>query len=459
MKTRTAILALAGICVAAASSHAASMKEAVRQAVMENPTGRADAANIRAVAGELKQSQTAFAPTVDVFGDAGYQRRRSPTASTVSTNRDDTLFTREIGVRASLLLFDGLERANIVYRNAARLDGATYHLLSTSETLALNAVEAYIDVVRHQLLMAETRTNIQRHNAILSQIRERVSGGKSPVSDRTQIEERVFAAKAVAVEVQNALQDAEAKYRRVTGHSPSGVMRIPRIPGLPKSKKSFVWESVANNYSIKQAQKAIREFEYEREASRAGILPRVSLDGRASKAANRSGTTGRESDLYVGLTLSWRLYDGGLTNARERTSAERISEAEFRYDAAVRDVTELAENSWNSRVNGSKRNSLLRSQVNTNESIVESYRSEYILSKRSLLDVLDAERARFNAKFQQISAQASANFASFRMLATMSKLAAYFGVSASALARTPDVEEQLTDSTVPIFDITIEPLQ
>lgn len=453
------LVAVVIACIAL-PANAISLKQAVRLTVHENPSGKADAANLRAIASELRESQTTFAPTVDLYGDVGKQRRESPTATTVGGRGTDTLLSREIGVRASLLLFDGYERANLVYRNAARLDGATFRLLSTSETLALSAVEAYIDVVRHRNLVAATQRNIRRHRAILGQIRERVAGGTSPASDRTQIEERVFAAEAVSIEVRKALGDAEIKFKKVVGVKPEGKMNAAPVKGLPHTLGSLVATSVANNYTIKQADLNIRDQEFSKAAAHAGHMPRISLDGRASTGADRNGTRGTESDLYVGLSLTWRLYDGGLVNARKRTSSERISEAEYRRDVAIRDVKEIAERSWNAYQRGIRRSAVLTKQLRSNERIVDSYREEYSLSKRSLLDVLDAERARFNNEFQQISVAASARFSAYRMLATMSRLTGYFGIRATQLAPTPNAVETFTASDPhKIFNITIEPLE
>ncbi|MEO0329435.1 MAG: TolC family outer membrane protein [Pseudomonadota bacterium] len=446
------------LALSVGSATAESLRDAVRSAVTENPRGKADRANIRAIASELDESRRSFAPQVDLFGDAGVQKRTSPTASSVNGNGDE-LFSREIGVRASFLLFDGYERTNQVYRNAARLDGATFRLLTTGETLALNTVEAYVDVVRHRNLVAATKSNIARHQEILRQIRERVSGGKAPASDRIQIEERVFAAEAVAAQVEVAARDAEAKYERIVGNKPRGKMHVPAVKNLPKRKNNLVANAVQGNYAIKQANKNASQFSYEREIAKAGNMPRLSLDGRATAGEDRDGTSGDETDLYVGLTLSWRLYDGGMTMARERTQAERELEAEFQRDTIVRDVTELAERAWNSYSGGLKRQVIIQRQLNSNRKIVNSYREEYELSKRSLLDVLDAERARFNASFQLINVSAAARFSAYRMLAAMSRLAQHFGVSTGVTSASSDYEERVTSSPSAIFDITIEPLQ
>lgn len=439
-------------------TQAQSLGEAVRMAVENNPRGRADQANMRVAASRLDESRRRFAPQVDLFGDLGKQDRVSPTASTVSGD-EGVLFTREIGVRASLVIFDGFERANTVYRNAAMLDGATYRLLNTSETLALNAVEAYVDVVRHRHLMEAARVNIARHREVLNQVREQVSGGNAPESDRLQIEERVFAAEIVAVEVEKAAEDANSKFQQVIGSKPTGVMRVPRVKRIPHSRGNLVSQAVASNYSIKQAEKAISEFGYAKEVAKAGTMPLLSLDGRAVAGEDRNGTTGDETDLFVGLTLSWRLYDGGVIKARERTEAQRGLEAEFRRDTAINDVTNLANRAWNAFEGSRKRNAMLLSQVKANKRIVDSFREEYTLSKRTLIDLLDAERAHFNARFQQISSAATLRFAGYRMLAAMSRLTDHFGINAHDIAPTPDYEERVTASPSSIFNITIDPLQ
>jgi len=438
-------------------SYAESMKSAVRRAVTTNPQGMALRANERAVAYELRESQSKFLPQISLYGELGADN--SNRARNVVGGGSKWRASREVGVSAQLLLFDGYERANNVYRNAARLDGAIYDVLAASETLSLKAVEAYVDVVRHRQLAALAQQNIRRHKQIRRQIMARVQGGKSPASDANQIAERVFAAEAVAVEIEKALQDANAKYRRVTGKAPSGKMRIPKIRNQSRSMRQLVSASIANNYEIKSAAKVINQSQYARTASQARRRPKLFLEGNLSAGADRNGTDGSERDAYLGVKLSWNLYDGGATDARQNALAERVGQAQYKRDIKIREIHEVAERSWNSYVNGRKRSSLLSAQVNANRKIVANYREEYELSKRSLLDVLDAERARFNRAFQQISVAASYRYAGFRMLATKSRLAAHFGIQRASIARKPVMEEKFVSDPKAVFNFKIEPLE
>ena len=434
--------------------NAMSLKQAVRAAVQENPTANAERSNVRASASEFEAGAASFGPSVDIFGDVGAQRKKIATSGITNSN-----FTREVGLRASILLFDGYERANRLYQSAANIDQATYRLLATAETVALNAVEAYVDVVRHRRLVSASRDNIARHRDILSQIRKRVDGGTSPVSDRIQIEERVYAAEAVAVEIETALRDAQARFRQVVGVSPKGKMTIPRVRNLPVSLNQFVANSIANHYKIKEAQKAVNGLEYSRDATNSALLPRISLEGKASVGEDRAGSRGDESDLYVGLRLAWKIYDHGVSSARDQVLADRVSEAEYRKEAVIRDIRQVAETAWNALVSSRKRHGIVSSQLASNREIATSYRKEYELSKRSLLDVLDAQSSLFSSQFSQISVAAVADFSRYRMLATMSRLNSHFGIDVELPIQEYDVETMVVSDPMGVFNLSIEPLR
>lgn len=448
------------------ATFAKSMKSAVVKAIETHPTALAERANQRAVANELEESRQRFLPEVELFGDIGAENINNPNSLSATDNGEWKL-TRQVGVVARYTLFDGFERANAVYRNAARLDGALYSILATADSVALDAVEAYIDVHRHRQLQAIARRNIARHRDILRQIGGRVEGGKSSVSERIQIEERVFAAQSVEVEIEKASQDAAAKYRRVIGESPRGKMSVPGVKSLPRSVHGLIDASLSGNHTLKALEKAVAESEYTRNSARSALGPKLFLEGRGSVGADRAGSSGEQEEAFVGLRLSWKLFDGNATTSRENALAERVSNAMYLRDAKAREIQEIAEQSWNSYINNRKRNSLLNSQVASNRKIVENYRDEYELSKRSLLDVLDAERARFNSEFQQIGSRSAHQFARYRMLAVQGKLASHFGVSASALASEPNFEDRFLDAGSRglgaggqgIFNIDLAPLK
>ena len=235
-------------------------------------------------------------------------------------------------------------------------------------------------------------------------------------------------------------------------------MTVPMPKHLPRASHILVTKAVSRNTALKAAQSALAAADYERDASRSKGLPRISLEGRASHGQNQNGLPGVQNDAYVGVQLQWNLFDGGIARSETAALSARREKIALERSDLARQVTQNAENAWTAFVQQRKRSAVLGQQVNANRRIVRNYLQEYELSKRSLLDVLDAERALFNTRFQHISVQAGHQFAAYRMLAAQSALSDHFGVASSARVAKPNFETQARSSQN-VFNIEIEPLK
>jgi adhesin transport system outer membrane protein len=103
---------------------------------------------------------------------------------------------------------------------------------------------------------------------------------------------------------------------------------------------------------------------------------------------------------------------------------------------------------------------LLTRQLRANTLIVRQYRDELKAAKRSLIDLLEAERTVFNVRFQKANTDAALTFSRYRILAAQSRLAAHFGVAPSKVIFAPDYEERaLASPRSAVFDTVVEPLR
>lgn len=430
----------ATVCAAAVggTASAQSLSEAVRAALTSNPSARAADADVKASAQELLQLQEDYLPRVTLYGEAGGSYYDDPERLTVDENQD-TLVAREVGVEARVTLFDGYARANRVYRNSARLDGAIFRLLDASETLALSAVQAYIDVHRHLQLLGVADANVARHVAIKRQVDELVDGGRLPSSAAFEVDERLLAARLARVEVEQALADARARYKSVVGREPGSALSVPDPGGLPASLETLTARAVGRSYRVRHADTVIRERTYEKGIVEADKLPEVSLRAGARYGVDRFGTEGEESDAFVGVRVDWELYAGG-RKARSGALTERARQAMAERDESVRDVQEFAATAWNAYQSGIQRVILIEMRRKSAENVVLQYREEFRAGTRTLLDVLDAERTLFNVRFEEVSARAGLDFNEYRLLAAESRLAEHFGVRLSNAALDPNFE-------------------
>ncbi len=458
MRLKAAFLCCLVAILPATQIAAETLHAAVRAAVTTNPAARAAEADVRASVADLARLRSEFQPTVNLFGEVGGEVVDNP--SSLSPNANGRLkLAREIGIGVEYTLFDGHRRANLVYRNSVRVDGAVYRRLDAAETLALTAVEAYIDVVRLHRLLALARQNVHTHQELAAQVRDLVNGGRLPSSDQFIVDDRVLAARDAVLDVERGLSDAKARYVRVVGHQPTGAMSVPFPNGLPRNLNHYLSEAVAASHRVAAASAQARVPQYEKNIALARRLPKVTLNAGVTHGIDRNGSYGSDTDAFVGLRFNWELYRGG-RKATEAFYDAEAAEAGYRTADIAREVQELATRAWNAYQTAIERRGLLAEQTRANRRIVRQYREEVEAAKRSLIDVLEAERTLFNIRFQEISADSAVTFGAYRLLASKSALADHFGLSHASVALAPGFEDRArTAPTGAVFNTTIPPLE
>jgi adhesin transport system outer membrane protein len=436
-----------------------SLHDAVRAAVTTNPTGRAANADVQATAFELLQLRGEYLPTIELFGEFGgdFVNTSNLTLLTARNNNQMRL-GGSVGVAANFTLFDGFRRANQVYRNAAALDGSIFRLLDASETMALNATEAYIDTLRHRHLIQVMTENVERHREIRSRVRDLVDTGALPSSDLFEAEEQTLAAQIALLDVERALADAGARYEAVIGKPPGARMSLPQVGGLPGSLQNLTITAVKNSYKVRYADTLVRQAGYEKGVQEADLLPTVDFRAGINQNVNRRLTTGGETDAFVGLRMSWEFSTGGRRATRNALTS-RVREAMAERDLAVRDVQELAARAWNAYHTAQKRVQLTDRQLRSTRQILDQYETQFEAGTRSLLDLLSAERAFYNTRFQDVSSEAALAFARFRLLAAQSRLSDYFGVDPADIPLDPRFHDQVIGRPTQIFNTDIPALE
>ncbi|MFZ2974397.1 MAG: TolC family protein, partial [Ferribacterium limneticum] len=147
-----------------AISTPATLKQVAQRAVLNSPEVTSKWHAYRAADEEIGVARGGYFPRVDLTAGSGRESLRQPTAA----DRD---YTRS-GVMLSLnqMLFDGFATRNEV----RRLDKARivryYELLDASETTALEAGRAYLDVLRYRHLVDLAKDNYVQHKATYDQI-------------------------------------------------------------------------------------------------------------------------------------------------------------------------------------------------------------------------------------------------------------------------------------------------
>lgn len=440
MKTAARAFAVALAFAAGGPLTAETLPEAVQKALSTNPGQSAAFEATRAAVLDLASLRGRYLPQVTLTGSVGAERISNPGSLSASDN-ETVQFARQIGVGAEYVIYDGVQRAQQVYASAAQVDAALYSLWDASDTLALNVVETYADVARNRLLKSMSEESLRLHRRVASQIEDAVAGGSLPQSEALQVRDRVLAAEVSDAEIGAALASAEARYLAVVSGPPSGRMRTSLPTGLPASQAELLDAAVASNGRLLAAQAGSEAARAEAARASAPNRPRVTVNADVGAAEDIGGSEGSQNNMFLGLRLSWSLFEGG-SSARGDAAEARRAQAEAREASTRRDIERAVADAWIAHQSVTTTRSVLERQTAANESIVRQFRSEFESGDRSLLNVLDAERTLLGLKIQLASARASEVVSAHRLLATQGALASYFGVEQAGVAVDPDFAER-----------------
>ncbi|WP_208976337.1 TolC family outer membrane protein [Polycladidibacter hongkongensis] len=411
-----------------------SLRDAVESAVHTNPDILEASANRRARGQDLRSAQAAFMPSLNVAGYIGPERRHR------DKDKGKWRTAKQIEVNVEQLLFDGFYSTNEVYRQSARVDGAALRVLERSEATALDAIEAYIDILRHQRVLTLSKRNTSRHEKLYSDVKARFDGGSVGAADLAQAQERVAATRLITAEVRKSLLDTMAKFRRVVGENPSNLQPVSAIKSPGNNLQSVLTIAGQNNPFIQAALADVDADAFRAEGSKGTFFPRVSLEGRAAVGDDVDGIEGRRDDYRVMLRMRWNLYSGGRDTALSARAYEQLAQAHARADRAKRETSEAVERSWAAVQTTRERIAALRQTVAANEKVVKGYKDEYNVGQRTLLDLLNAENALFNSRINLLSAQSVLTFSTYQLQGTTGNLLAMMGVTppAESVADTRD---------------------
>ncbi len=418
------MVATLGSVMLAAPAQAGTLAEAVQKTVANYPEIAEASANRRAIGQELEQAEGLYFPTVDLALGGGQEY-------TNTTSIDSEWLTRtEASLSISQTLFDGGARAAEVERQENRIDGAAYRVRERSEAIGLDVVQAYLDVLRNLEVVSLATENLEIHKRTLREIQDRVEAGQSGVGDDQQTSSRVSAAEAVLVETLRQLDTSEIAYRRLVGEAPLNLERPAFTDAaLPENLEDIIAIGMESNPDIRFANSDVMTSSAEITAAEANFYPTVNLELDGSLDDDVDGVKGHNHDFTAMVRLRYNLYRGGIDLGRQREAVERNAESKQRKMRFERLVEEEIRQGWSALARSQARAAALSDQVVSNGQVAATYRQEFQIGQRDLLDMLDSDNELFNSRTSLATVEYAVLFAKYRLLASMGRLNSTLGVA------------------------------
>lgn len=300
------------------------------------------------------------------------------------------------------------------YGNYARLAGSKARagqsdaqLDAANDALMVRVSEAYFNVLTAIDTLAASRAEERAVKRQLDQAEKRLEVGLAPITDVHEAKARYDSSRANTILAGNALIDAREALIEITG-----AQKIEAIKGLPENYQpkgearkpldQLVEGAMAGNPTVQAYQRALDAAEKDIKLAYAGHLPY--LDGNAAINQNtlRDGNSGpfsaKDSDTTsFNVVLTVPIFSGLNTQSQVREAVARRDIAADQLEQAKRSVTRQARNADRNLEAGLAEVEARRLAVVSAQSAVEAGEVGLEVGTRTIIDVLLAQQALYNA--------------------------------------------------------------
>jgi adhesin transport system outer membrane protein len=393
-----------------------TLQDAVKATIDTNPTVLAAINERKAVAEEVNQVKAGYYPTIDLAIGTGWELTNSPATRSrgdgeVHLNRD------EASVQLRQMLFDGMATSSEVRRTKAKTNSRAFGVSTAAENTALDAVEAYLNVLRQQKLVDLANANLEAHERVDEQISLRSERGVGRKSESQQSAGRLALANANLVAEQSNLDDAETTYLRIVGLSATE-LEDPEspLPLIPESVEAAIAVAINNHPTLKIAESDVQSAYAQHDSAKAAYFPRVDFELGATSNHDIDGVEGTNRDVTAMVRLRYNLLNGGRDTARRAETAHLINQAAEIRNNTHRQVEESVRLSWTAFQTVNNQMGFFEQHVESSERSRDAYQQQFNLGQRTLLDLLDSENELFVARTSLVNAQYDQLFAMYRIL-------------------------------------------
>lgn len=411
--------------------------DAIVRAFSYNPAVRAAWHAFSASASDIDFASAGWRPVVNFNASYGFENRDWD-------NYDGK--TNFSGASAGLTLtqsiYDGLRTSSEVKRFEAAQLVRYFELLDQIEGTTLQAIVAFLDVLRHRELVSLAEQNLERHIEVFNQIETSAAAGVARRADLEQISGRLSLAEANLITEQANLHDVSARYLRIFGELPAYNLLPVEIEKsfLPGNIRTALREAYQSNPAFHAALRNIEAQQAAVDTSRSDFRPRVNLAARLNSRDNDDqGFSNRRNDGQVAIEFTYNLYNGGRDTASLQRSLEEVNIAKSQRDTACTNLRQNLQIALNDNARIVSQLPRLNQHMISSDAVRTAYKNQFDIGQRTLLDVLDSENEYFQAAIAYTNALFDNDIAAARALSEMGSLLPALNIVKSGLPSLSDL--------------------
>nr|WP_232797594.1 MULTISPECIES: TolC family protein [Proteus] len=357
------------------NSHANSLKYILNNSLNNAPELLEAKADIDIAVARVNQARAQHFPVISVTGNkllGQYHRDES--------DYDNNSFTPGLRGELNLYSFGGIE--NDVERNEKEQLYYQFKYSETKENVAYTISDLYLKALLAKESIAVKKKSLDRHNRIISELNVIARNDEGRISEYVQAEARKILVEQDINYYEKELMTTLSTLSKYTGFPVGESDLVNPFDGMTVSDmyREFTAENNNQNpaYLVSQADIDAKKMGVKVENKKQ--LPRINLTGNMTK-----------DDRQIGIDVTWDIINfSSLYSVDEKVS--QLNAAQQRMDRVIRDIEEARRLSVINIQKSTQKLKILDAQILSSTKVVDFYQLQFNVARRSLLDVLNAEK-------------------------------------------------------------------
>lgn len=283
-------------------------------------------------------------------------------------------------------------------------------LQETRWALSLQVVSAYFEALRQQARLFHAEAAIQEHEKLLNMIRRRVTQEVSPLVDQRFAESRLYQAQSDKSQASQSLNNARAQLVQLTGLADyelswDGLGTEGAPASLEEALQAAADASPTLRRLRKEAVMAETSIDIRRAAYKPQVLLRLERQAGGGLVADSRALIVLQAQPGSGLS-SFTAVDAAVARRESALQAIEASRTDLNTKVAV---------DWDDYVASQSRLSDSRLSSAMSAEVFDSYARQYVIGRKTWIDVLNAVREAVQANYLLEDARAQAAAAAMRL--------------------------------------------
>ena len=412
------LLLLACMTSVTAPAQAMNLEEALVLSYQNNPTLLAQRALVRATDEQVSQAISGWRPEIEgsVRSNTFWNRR----------NNDNNEVNRRSGYQAQVTvtqnIFQGGKTLAATEEAESKVRAERARLVSTEQTVLLNAVTAYMDVFRDGAVLKLTINNEKVLARQLEATKDRFNVGEVTRTDVAQAEARLSGAQADRIQAEGNLETSRGVFKQIIGADAANLKKPDLGLELPGGAQEAVKLAMSGNPIVLAAKFDEAAARQNTKEITGELLPSLDLIGQATKGRGQAILNRDSTDYELRAQLTVPIYQQGSVFSRVREAKQLHAQSRMQIEEARRQAVENATSGWEALSTARARIKSLKAEVRAAQIALEGVQQEALVGSRTVLNVLDAEQELLDAKVDLVKAERDEIVARFDVMSAVGRL-------------------------------------